>query len=139
MSHVSAEIEIPERDVSTSQTRTAAETRLTARESPPMTVVTSHSLRDPFAPHSYHPTAGFVIFFDLLIRLPRNVETCRLITALHHPKSGLGEPSYLDSTRTQPYVDERTGEQMNVGVIAMKQPVPRFVSPFYFDETILRR
>lgn len=83
-------------------------------------------LLDPLAPRPYDPIGGFVMFFDFIINLPMTIEQCRLITCLHHPQSGLGEPSQLQAFRCELYVDENTNEQMNVAMIATKQPVPRF-------------
>ena len=103
--------------------------RLTSRASPAMSLLTSNMnrLRDPLAAHSYDPIGGFVIFFDFFVNLPLNIDQCCLISCLCHPKSGLGEPSQLEPIQCEQYVDERTGERMKTALIAMKQPVPRFV------------
>jgi hypothetical protein len=69
---------------------------------------------------------GFVIFFDFIINFPSTIDQCRLITCLHHAQSGLGEPSQLQPSKCELYVDEISGERMNIALIAMKQPVPRF-------------
>ena len=130
-SHSSVVHQQPERDYPRLATLAPTlDKRVTPRESPAMSLLTSKmtKLRDPFAPQSYDPIGGFVIFFDFILRLPGPVEQCCLITCLHHPKSGLGEPSQLDIFKCTPYVDERHGERMTVATIAMKQPVPRFVS-----------
>lgn len=84
-------------------------------------------LQDPLAPQPYDPIGGFVMFFDFIINLPLTIEQCRLITCLHHPQSGLGEPSQLQPFKCESYIDEVNGEQMNVAVIATQQPVPRFL------------
>lgn len=114
--------------------------RVTARASPAMSLLTSNmnNLRDPFAPQPYDPINGFVIFFDFILNLPNQVEQCCLITCLHHPKSGLGEPSQLDIFKCTAYVDERHGERMSVAMIAMKQPVPRFVSKREWNDRYTR-
>ena len=125
--------QLPEHDHShlpapTNSTLAASlEKRVTPRASPAMTLLSSNinNLRDPLAPQSYDPKGGFVIFFDFILHLPSNVTLACLITCLHHPKSGLGEPSQLETFRCEPYVDERNGQRMSVAYIAMKQPVPR--------------
>lgn len=130
--------QIPERDQMyppprTSQTLAPSlEKRITPRASPAMTLLASsvNNLRDPLAPQSYDPRIGFVIFFDFILHLPPNVTQSCLITCLHHPKSGLGEPSQLENFKCEPYVDDRNGQRMSVAFIAMKQPVPRFVTRF---------
>jgi len=84
-------------------------------------------LQDPLAPQPYDPIGGFIIFFDFIINLPSNVEQCRLITCLHHPQSGVGEPSQLQPFKSEFYVDETNSERMSIALIATKQPVPKFV------------
>ena len=101
---------------------------MTPRPMPAMNPLASNMLvisRDPFVPHSYDPVGGFVIFFDYILHLPSELEQCCLITCLHHPKSGLGEPSQFEPFTCQLYADERNTDRMNVGLIATKQPVPR--------------
>ena len=83
--------------------------------------------RDPLAPQPYDPVAGFVVFFDYVINLPPNTDQCRLITCLHYPDSGLGEPSQLQPTRCDLFTDEITGERMSIVLVATKQPVPRLL------------
>jgi hypothetical protein len=84
-------------------------------------------LRDPLAPQPYDPVAGFVIFLDYVINLPPNIDQCRLITCLHYPETGLGEPSQLQPVKCDSYTDEISGERMSVVLIATKQPVPRLL------------
>ena len=96
------------------------------------TVLASSSLsklQSPLEPKAYNPTAGFVIFFDFIVNFPPNVDQCRLITCLHHPQSGLGEPSHLEPLKCDLFLDEDTGERMSVALVATKQPVPKFVPP----------
>ena len=127
--------QIPEQDQSHLPLQTnptlapSIDKRVTPRASPAMSLLTSNmnNLRDPLAPQSYDPKGGFVIFFDFILHLPSKVTQSCLITCLHHPKSGLGEPSQLETFKCEPYVDERNGQRMSVAFIAMKQPVPRFV------------
>lgn len=125
--------QIPEQDrthlpAPTNSTLAASlEKRVTPRASPAMTLLSSNinNLRDPLAPQPYDPKGGFVIFFDFILHLPSTVTLACLITCLHHPKSGLGEPSQLETFKCEPYVDERNGQRMSIAYIAMKQPVPR--------------
>ncbi len=104
------------------------ERRITPRGPQSMNLVNSNmrKLQDPLAPPTYDETSGFVMFFDFIINLPSSIDQCRLITCLHHPQSGLGKPSELQPFKCQLYVDETTGELMNVVLIATKQPVPGF-------------
>jgi hypothetical protein len=95
-------------------------------------------LRDPLGPQPYDPVAGFVIFFDYIINLPPTIDQCRLITCLHYPDSGLGEPSQLQPFKCDLYTDEITGERMSVVLIATKQPVPRFLLLFLINNFSFR-
>ncbi|CAF4427035.1 unnamed protein product, partial [Adineta steineri] len=101
--------------------------RLTPRQSPAINLLDSnmYRLHVTLAPQSYNPTGGFIIFFDFIINMPSTVQQCRLVTSLHHPKSGLGEPSLLEPVKCNQFVDERTGENMRIALIATKQPVLR--------------
>lgn len=47
----------------------------------------------------------------------------RVITCLHHPKSGLGEPSVLPIVNCEPYQEH--GNRTSVALVSTKQPVPR--------------
>ena len=47
----------------------------------------------------------------------------RIITCLHHPKSGLGEPSMLPIVNCDTY--QENGRQVSIALISTKQPVPR--------------
>ena len=104
--------------------------RLTPRASPAIKLLDSnmYKLHDSLARQSYEPTGGFVVFFDFILNLPSTTRQCCLVTCLHHPKSGLGEPSVLEPTKCNQYIDEKTGERMNIALIATKQPVLRFVN-----------
>ena len=88
-------------------------------------------LRDPLGPQPYDQTGGFVLFLDFIINLPSTIDLCRLITCLHHPDSGLGEPSQLQTVKSEFYTNESNGERMNAALVATKQPVPRFFSLLY--------
>jgi hypothetical protein len=103
--------------------------RITSYVTQPITQVNPNmnKLRDPLGPKPYDPVGGFVIFFDFIINLPSTIDQCRLITCLHHLNSGLGEPSQLRPIKCELYVDEKTGERMNITLIATKQPVPKLV------------
>jgi hypothetical protein len=104
--------------------------RVTPRGNPAINLVDSnmYKSRDSLAPRSYEPTGGFVIFFDFILNLPSTVGQCCLVTSLHHPKSGLGEPSFLEPIKCDQYIDDKTGQRMNIALIAIKQPVLRFVN-----------
>jgi hypothetical protein len=49
--------------------------------------------------------------------------SARVITCLHHPKSGLGEPSVLPIVNCEQY--NELGSSSSVALISTKQPVPR--------------
>jgi len=104
--------------------------RVTPRASPAINLLDSNmfKLRDSLAPRSYEPTGGFVIYFDFILNLPSTVGQCCLLTSLHHPKCGLGEPSLLEPIKCDQYIDDKTGQRMNIALIAIKQPVLRFVN-----------
>jgi len=106
--------------------------RTTSHVTQPMNYVNSNlsKLRDPLGPQPYDPVAGFVMFFDFITNLPSTIDQCRLITCLHYPDSGLGEPSQLQPFKCELYTNETNGEQMNFALIATKQPVPRFLFCF---------
>lgn len=53
-----------------------------------------------------------------------NYGSARVITCLHHPKSGLGEPSVLPIVNTETFSDKQN-YQNTVALISTKQPVPR--------------
>lgn len=71
----------------------------------------------------YDPIGGFVIFIDFVTNLDVSIACSRIITCLHHPKSGLGEPSILPLVNCESYMDN--GKQSTVALISTKQPVPR--------------
>jgi hypothetical protein len=133
MSHSSIDNQAPEReravvrDHPNSSLGTILDKRVTPRITPTMSVLSSNmaDVRDPFAPHSYDPVGGFLIFFDFIFNLPVHIEQARMITCLHHPRSGIGEPSTLDRFRCETFVDPKSGERIRITLIAMKQPVPR--------------
>ncbi|CAF0792235.1 unnamed protein product [Rotaria sp. Silwood1] len=96
------------------------------RVSPAPSISTSNinKYRNPLAPHSYDPVGGFIIFFDFIVNLPSTIQQCRLITSIHHPKSGLGEPSELEPVKCEKYTEGKFDGSTNVAFIATKQPVP---------------
>ncbi|CAF1335818.1 unnamed protein product [Rotaria sordida] len=85
---------------------------------------TINKLLDPLDSQTYDPVNGFVIFFDFIINFPSTMDKCRLITCLHHAQSGLGEPSYLEIFKCELYMNQTSGEQMGVVLLATRQPVP---------------
>ena len=103
--------------------------RVSPRSSPALSLLSSNmsKLRDSLAPQSYDPVGGFTIFFDFILDLPPNIGQCCLVTSIHHPKPGLGEPSILDSAACNQYIDDHTAEKINYALIATKQPVPGYV------------
>lgn len=74
-------------------------------------------------PSPYDPVGGFVIFVDYVTNLDPSYACARVITCLHHPKSGLGEPSVLPIVNCEPSSDN--GNRTSVALISTKQPVPR--------------
>lgn len=74
-------------------------------------------------PAPYDPIGGFVIFVDFITHLDPTYACARVITCLHHPKSGLGEPSVLPIVNCESYNDN--GYKTSVALISTKQPVPR--------------
>lgn len=74
-------------------------------------------------PSPYDPVGGFVIFIDFVTNLDPSYACARVITCLHHPKSGLGEPSVLPIVNCEPNSDN--GNRTSVALISTKQPVPR--------------
>ena len=65
---------------------------------------------------------GFVIFIDFITNLDPIYESLRVITCLHHPKVGLGEPSFLPTIKCESYVEK--GVQRSAAMISSQQPVP---------------
>lgn len=112
----------------------ALDRRITSHGSQSMVNINSNysQLRDPLGPQPYDPIAGFVVFFDFVVKLPLTIDQCRLITCLNHPDSGLGEPSQLRVLRVEPFIDESTGERSSSVLFATKQPVPKCVVSVFF-------
>ena len=104
--------------------------RITSDTTHPMHLANSNTgkLRDPFEPQPYDPINGFVIFFDFIINFPPTIDQCRLITCLHRPQSGLGEPSQLQPFKSELTIDDTSGERVGIALVATKQPVPGFLS-----------
>lgn len=71
----------------------------------------------------YDPIGGFLVFIDFVSNLDPSISTSRIITCLHHPKSGLGEPSVLPVVNCESYVSN--GSQITIALYSTKQPVPR--------------
>lgn len=109
-----------------------------ARTSPPMSFIDSnmYQIRDAYVSKPYEPTSGFVIFFDFICDVPTDVEQSRLITCLHHPKSGYGPPSTLEPVKTEQYVDPRTNDHLRVAIISTKQPVAKYVKQIQVPSSI---
>lgn len=64
-----------------------------------------------------------MIFIDFITNLDQIYGCARVITCLHHPKSGLGEPSVLPIVNCETYVEN--GMKSSVVLVSTKQPVPR--------------
>ena len=64
-----------------------------------------------------------MIFLDFITNLDPSYSCARVITCLHHPKSGLGEPSLLPVINTENYVENN--HRTSVALVSTKQPVPR--------------
>ena len=63
------------------------------------------------------------MFIDFINNLDASFSAARLVTCLHHPKSGLGEPSVLPIINCESYID--SGRPTAAALISTKQPVPR--------------
>jgi hypothetical protein len=72
---------------------------------------------------AYDPNSGFVLFIDFVSNLDVTTACSRVITCLHHPKTGLGEPSILPLVNCETYLEG--GRPSTVALISTKQPVPR--------------
>lgn len=68
-------------------------------------------------------SGGFVLFIDFITYLDSSHTNARVITCLHHPKSGLGEPSTLPIINCDTYVEN--GNRVSIALVSTKQPVPR--------------
>jgi hypothetical protein len=66
---------------------------------------------------------GFVIFIDFITNIESSYGCARVITCLHHPKSGLGEPSVLPIVNCETFLENNN--RLTVALISTKQPVPR--------------
>lgn len=65
-----------------------------------------------------------MIFIDFITNLEPMYVCARVITCLHHPKSGLGEPSVLPIVNCESFIDSNATKS-HVALISTKQPVPR--------------
>ena len=93
-------------------------------EKPP-NAMTSKVIRLPnlVSTQPYDPIAGFVMFIDFVSNLDVTIACSRVITCLHHPKTGLGEPSILPLVNCETYMEG--GRPSTVALVSTKQPVPR--------------
>lgn len=64
-----------------------------------------------------------MIFLDFITNLDPSYGCARVITCLHHPKSGLGEPSLLPVVNSETFIEN--GKKTSVALVSTKQPVPR--------------
>ncbi|CAF0721843.1 unnamed protein product [Brachionus calyciflorus] len=92
------------------------------RQEPPVQNQNLIKLKD-LPPAPYDPNGGFVLFIDFVTNIDPNYASARVITCLHHPKSGLGEPSVLPIVNTETFYEKNY--QNTVALISTKQPVPR--------------
>lgn len=73
-------------------------------------------------------SAGFVIFYDLVLNLDPRVTACRLIVGLHGVSAQMGEPTLMPTVYTEPVT--RGGAYMSNNsnaIIGARQPVPKYV------------
>ena len=63
------------------------------------------------------------MFVDYIVNLHNSYVSARIITCLHHPKSGLGEPSVLPIVDCEEF--PLYSKSSSVVLISTKQPVPR--------------
>ncbi len=59
----------------------------------------------------------------MITNLKADCTCCRVVTCLHHPKTGLGEPSILPFVNCETYVQDQ--RMSTVALISTKQPVPQ--------------
>ena len=64
-----------------------------------------------------------MIFIDFITNLDPLFGCVRVITCLHHSKSGLGEPSVLPIINCESHFEN--GVKRSVALVSTKQPVPR--------------
>lgn len=64
-----------------------------------------------------------MLFIDFVTNIDPNYASARVITCLHHPKSGLGEPSVLPIVNTEIFSEKNNLN--TIALISTKQPVPR--------------
>ena len=64
-----------------------------------------------------------MLFVDFATNLESANLNARIITCLHHPKSGLGEPSVLPIVDTEVFAP--FSKSSSIALISTKQPVPR--------------
>jgi hypothetical protein len=64
-----------------------------------------------------------VLFVDYVTNLESVYLNARVITCLHHPKSGLGEPSVLPIVDCE--VFPAYSKSTSIALVSTKQPVPR--------------
>ena len=67
-------------------------------------------------------SGGFIIFIDFVSNCDPIYSAARVITCLHHPKSGLGEPSVLPIVNCEPYVDNNNNKS-KVALISTKRKI----------------
>ncbi|CAF1037877.1 unnamed protein product, partial [Didymodactylos carnosus] len=115
--------DIPADQVSSVKQESQITTQTTTSVSPTMSLLSS-DISELAERLPFKLVGGFVIFFDFIYDMKPSTELCKLVICLHHPKSGLGEPSQLQSFRCNSFVDQN-GQKTNVALIATKQPVPR--------------
>lgn len=73
-------------------------------------------------------SAGFVIFYDLVLNLDPRVTACRLIVGLHGVSAQMGEPTLMPTVYTEPVTRGGAYASNNSNaIIGARQPVPKYV------------
>ena len=71
-------------------------------------------------------SAGFVIFYDLVLNLDQRVTACRLIVGLHGVSAQMGEPTLMPTVYTEPVTRGGPYASNNSNaIIGARQPVPK--------------
>lgn len=71
-------------------------------------------------------SAGFVIFYDLVLNLDPRVTACRLIVGLHGVSAQMGEPTLMPTVYTEPVTRGGAYASNNSNaIIGARQPVPK--------------
>lgn len=83
-------------------------------------------LFNPLSRNCLFFSAGFVIFYDLVLNLDQRVTACRLIVGLHGVSAQMGEPTLMPTVYTEPVTRGGAyGTSSTNAIIGARQPVPK--------------